>query len=135
MSASPMESFAIQKFEELIDAVVFGLHDAARLDDADAVHRLRVSVRRFQQALRVFEQYLSRRGVKQIRSQLKKAMSAAGDLRNRDIAIDLVRKSGQDFPELRASRADSRKAFRATLREIGRKDLALKWRSALGLPS
>jgi len=130
-----MESFATQKIEEMIDAVVFGLHDAARLDEPDAVHHLRVSIRRFQQALRIFEQYPRRRGVKQIRSQLKKAMNAAGDLRNRDIALELASKSGKDFPELRASRADSRKAFRATLREIGKKDLARKWRAALGLPS
>src|SRR5687768_13113097 len=131
MSASPMESFAIRKFEELIDAVVFGLHDAMRLDDAEAVHRLRVSIRRFQQALRVFEQYVSGRGVRQIRAQLKKAMTSAGDLRNRDIAIELAQKSGMDFPELQASRAESKKAFRATLSEIGKKDLAVKWRAAL----
>ena len=57
MSASPMELLAISKVEELIDTAVFALHDALRLHEADAVHRMRVSIRRLQQALRLFEQY------------------------------------------------------------------------------
>ena len=135
MSASPMELFAFRKSGELIDTVVFALHDAQRLHEADAVHRLRVSIRRLQQALRVFRQYLKGPGVKRVRTQLKKAMQAAGDLRNQDIAIELIEKSGKDFPEIRAARTASKKAFRATLHQITKKDLGVKWRAALGLPS
>ena len=135
MSASPMELFAIRKFEELIDTVVFSLHDALRLHEADAVHRMRVSIRRLQQALRVFEMYLDSSGVKRVRQQLKKAMTAAGNLRNHDIAIELIEKSGKDIPEMRTARLAAKNAFRATLRQITKRDLGVKWRAILGLPS
>jgi CHAD domain-containing protein len=135
MPASPMELFAIRKFEELIDNVVFALHDAQRLHETDAVHRLRVSIRRLQQALRVFAQYLKTSGVKRVRTQLKKAMRAAGDLRNHDIAIELIKKNGKDFAEIHAARTASKKVFRTTLRQMTKKDLGVKWRAALGLPS
>ena len=135
MPPSPMELFAIAKFEELIDSVVFALHDALRLHEADAVHRMRVSIRRLQQALRLFELYLKPSGVKRVRKQLKKAMTAAGDFRNHDIAIELIEKSGKDIPAIRTARAASKKAFRATLRLITKKDLGVEWRAELGLPA
>jgi CHAD domain-containing protein len=135
MAASPMELFAIRKFEELIDTAVFALHDAQRLHETEAVHRLRVSIRRLQQALRIFRQYLKSSGVKRVRAELKKVMTVAGDLRNHDIALDLIKKSGKDYPEIHAARTASKKALRATLRQMTKKDLGVKWRAALGLPS
>ncbi len=135
MSASPMELLAIRKIEELIDTAVFALHDALRLHEADAVHRVRVSIRRLQQALRLFEQYLKSSGVKRVRKQLRKALTVAGDFRNHDIAIDLIEKSGNDIPALRSARSASKKEFRATLKQITKKDLGVNWRVELGLPS
>jgi hypothetical protein len=90
---------------------------------------------RLQAGLRMFEQYLHRSGVKQVRNQLKTAMKAAGDLRNHDIALDLIEKNGMDIPLLRAARTASKKVFRTTLRQIAKKDLGFRWRSALGLVS
>jgi CHAD domain-containing protein len=130
-----MELFAVSKLDELVNTAVFALHDALRLHDRDAVHRMRVSIRRLQAALRVFDQYLKSSGVKHVRDQLKEAMTAAGDLRNHDIALQLIEKSGKDIPAMRAARAASKKVFRATLRQILKKDLGFRWRSALGLPS
>jgi CHAD domain-containing protein len=130
-----MELFAIAKLDELVDTAVFTLHDALRLHDRDAVHRMRVSIRRLQAALRLFEQYLHSSGVKEIRKQLKKAMRAAGDLRNHDIALELIEQKGKDIPAIQTSRAASKKVFRTTLRQILKKDLGFRWRLALGLPT
>jgi CHAD domain-containing protein len=133
--ASPMEGFAVRRTQELIDNSVFALHEALRLHDMDAVHRMRVSVRKLQQALRIFGQYLNKSGIKKVRKQLKKCLSAAGHLRNFDIALELVARRGADVPELHTARAAAKRTFRATLRQVTKKDLGLKWRGELGLPS
>ena len=132
---SPMEAFAIRKTQELIDNSVFALHEAVRLQDSDAVHRMRVSARRLQQALRVFRQYFNKSGVRRIRKQLKSCLKAAGELRNHDIAIELLDKYGADVPEVHADRSAAKREFRSTVRRVTNKDLGLKWRSELGLRS
>jgi CHAD domain-containing protein len=128
-----MESFAVQKIQELIDNSVFAIHEALRLHDSDAVHRMRVSLRRLQQALRIFEQYLKKSGVRRVRRQVRKCIVAGGELRNHDIAIELLEKHGKDVPEIHSARKASKRAFRSTLRQVTDKDLGLKWRSELGL--
>jgi CHAD domain-containing protein len=130
-----METFAARKLLELIDRTVFALHDAVRLQGPDAVHRLRVSIRRLQQGLRVFEQFLRASGTKRVRNQLKKTMRAAGELRNHDIAVQLVQKHRRDIPELRVARQASKVEFQRVLRGIVRKDLSIQWREDLGLPT
>jgi CHAD domain-containing protein len=132
---SPMESFAIRKTQELIDSSVFTLHEAVRLHDAGAVHRMRVAVRKLQQALRVFRQYFKPSGVRRVRRQLKKCVGAAGELRNYDIAMELLDKYGFDVPEVHAKRTTAKKEFRTVVRQLTKHDLGLKWRSELGLPS
>jgi CHAD domain-containing protein len=133
---SPMEAFAIRSTQELIDAAVFAIHDAQRLHEADAVHRMRVSIRRLQQAMRLFRQYLKRSGVKRVRRKLKRVMAAAGELRNYDIAVELVEKIGkQKASDLTTARLASKRALQSTLRQTTEKDLGQKWRTELGLPS
>jgi CHAD domain-containing protein len=130
-----MEEFAARKVQELIDNSVFALHDALRMHDAESVHRMRVAIRRLQQALRVFKQYLKKPGTKRVRKQLKRCMAAAGELRDHDIAIQLVEKLGQDLTQLRNARSAAKRSFRATVRQITSKDIAVKWRDELGLNS
>jgi CHAD domain-containing protein len=133
--APTMEAFAIRKIQELIDNSVFALHDAGRLHDAESVHRMRVAIRRLQQALRIFRQYVSKSGVKRVRKQLKRCLTAAGELRDHDIAIHLLEKSGHDLTELNRARTACKRAFRNTLRQVIAKDVAVKWRDELGLSS
>jgi CHAD domain-containing protein len=133
--APTMEAFAFRKIQELIDNSVFALHDAGRLNDTESVHRMRVAIRRLQQAIRLFRQYLNESGVKRVRKQLKRSLRAAGELRNYDIAIQLVQKHGHNVSELKTGRTACKRAFRTTLRQLTSKDIAVKWRDELGLTS
>ena len=130
-----MQAFAARKTKELIDNSVFALHDALRLHDAESVHRMRVAIRRLQQALRVFGQYLDKSGVKRVKRQLKRCLGAAGQLRDHDIALELLKKSGQDLTELRNGRTASKRALQTMLRQVTSKDIGVKWRNELGLAS
>ena len=55
-----------------------------------AVHDLRVAIRKFDQALIVFEPLLDRKCVRRARRKLKKIMALAGAVRNCDVADDLL---------------------------------------------
>jgi CHAD domain-containing protein len=67
---------------------------ARRKPDPEAVHDLRVSIRRLSQCLRVFQQFFPAGERRRVRRRLKKLMRAAGEVRNRDIALDLLASFG-----------------------------------------
>ena len=89
--------------------------------------------RRLQQALRTFRQYFPRGSSKRVRKDLRKAMKAAGELRNYDIAVELLANGGGELPDVQAKRQVARTAFNDTLKSLVRKDIGVKWRSELGL--
>ncbi len=62
--------------------------------DADVIHDFRVSIRRFSQALDIFKSWLPASQLQPIRRQLKTFASAAGDVRDSDIGLELLAKSG-----------------------------------------
>ena len=78
---------------------------------------------------------MKKAGVKRVRKQLKRCLAAAGELRNHDIAIELLDRYGIDVPEIHTARTAAKRKFRTTLRQITKNDLGLKWRGELGLPS
>ena len=59
----------------------------------DGVHDLRVAIRRLSESLRVFEDLFPQGSAKAVRKDLKAGMRLAGEVRNHDIAIDLLRKA------------------------------------------
>ncbi|MEJ7607159.1 MAG: CHAD domain-containing protein [Bryobacteraceae bacterium] len=117
-----MREYARKKTLQLMEDTVFALHDAARLHDPESVHRMRVAIRRFQQALRTFAQYLPPDGVTKVRKQLKQAMDYAGRLRNYDIALELVGIAEPVTSVLRAKRLDTKREFIDALRIFVRRD-------------
>lgn len=130
-----MKKYAVAKTNELLDAVVFAMHDAVRLHEAAAIHRMRVSIRRLQQALRLFAQFLSRKGVKTVNKDLRLAMKAAGALRNYDIATELLQDLNAVPGGLEQQRTAALAEFRQTVKRIIRKDAGVRWRNHLGLSS
>jgi CHAD domain-containing protein len=131
MKQQSVKEYGNGKTSEMLDAVVFAMHEAMRLHNAEAVHRLRVSIRRFEQAIRVFQQYFSVRGGKKVRKDLKKIMSAAGELRNLDVATELLQRAGAEAPNIAERRAAARTRLVSILKRIGRKDVGVRWRNAL----
>lgn len=130
-----MERFALARTNELLDAVVFAMHDAVRLREAAAIHRMRVAIRRLQQALRLFAEFLSRSGAKDVNRDLRKAMKAAGNLRNFDIAAGLLKELDAVPADLERDRSQALADFRQTVKRIVRKDAGIRWRNRLGLSS
>ena len=56
--------------------------------DVDGVHDLRVAIRRFSQALRIFAPMLNARAVKAVRRPLGEVMEASSKVRDLDVGIE-----------------------------------------------
>ena len=69
-------------------------HAAKHSDDPDAIHDLRVSIRRLTQCFRIFRDLLDPSPVKKLRRRLHKVMENCGAVRNCDIALELLEECG-----------------------------------------
>ena len=94
---------------------------------------MRVSIRRLQQALRLFSQFFRKRGVGRVRKQLKEVMTAAGELRNFDVAIPLVKRLGTPVPELKQQRTTARQTLAEVLGRVVHPGLRSEWAGELGI--
>jgi CHAD domain-containing protein len=114
------------------------LNRADRNGDAESIHDLRVAIRRLSRCLRVFARFFPGDSWKKVRRQLAELMEAAGRVRDRDIALQLLAEAGLPARAAIATRlaAERRKASRELLLEIRRwksRSFSRKWRSRLEL--
>ena len=74
----------------LLDDLTAWMRRAAEKADVDSVHRLRVSVRRASEGLRLFDDEIPH--AKSIRKEINRIRQRAGAVRDRDITGDLLRR-------------------------------------------
>jgi CHAD domain-containing protein len=89
-----MREYARSHTAMLLRRFAFQANRTARVADADSIHDLRVAIRRLSRSLRVFSQFFPADSRKKTRRQLSELLQAAGDVRDRDIALDLLEKAG-----------------------------------------
>ncbi|SPF37973.1 hypothetical protein SBA4_210003 [Candidatus Sulfopaludibacter sp. SbA4] len=133
-----MREYARLQTAILLRRFAFQVNRAARSGDAESIHDLRVAIRRLSRCLRVFSQFYPDRYWKRIRRQLAQLMDAAGTVRDRDIAAELLAAAGirQGAAIVTRLQAERRQAAAQLLLEIRRwksRDLSRRWRSRLEL--
>jgi CHAD domain-containing protein len=110
-------------------------HVAHKPKDADAIHDLRVSIRRLSRELQVFEAWFEPAQVKRIRGRLRKLMEHCAAVRNCDVAMEVLRAAGWRSPELLAGLEEERRRTREVLaRKLAswhRRDRVREWRKHL----
>jgi CHAD domain-containing protein len=118
----------------LLRRLAYQVSRAARRDDAESIHDLRISIRRFAECLRVFDEFFA---AKRIRKRLKRMMDRAAAVRDRDVAIALLAeaglKDGEAAAMLRKERRAARREFDQGVQRWLRRDLSRKWREELEL--
>jgi CHAD domain-containing protein len=129
----PIKEYGRQQVSNALDALIFELHQTHRLQDAESVHRLRVSIMRFRQALRVFEQFFPNKKSRRLRRQLRSIRYLAGDVRSRDVAMELLAKAGAPLDALQKERSEYKQSLIRELEEVCTLDLAKNWRTELGI--
>ncbi len=117
-AALPLDAahYGLKRTASLLQKLSSEMERVTRDPDADAVHDVRVAIRRFSQALKVFQDFLPARGAKRIRRDLRHMIDAAGAVRDRDIAAGLIKRlAGPPGETLRAAVLQERAAAAATL--------------------
>jgi CHAD domain-containing protein len=132
-----MQRYAREQTSTLLRRLAFRMNRAAKLRDADSIHDLRVAIRRFEQCLQIFHQFLPG-GHKKIRRRLRKIMELSGEIRNRDIALALLKQAGLPArsalsTRLLRERREMQRKLLASFDRWGDRDLSRKWGSRLGL--
>ena len=132
-----MQRYAREQTSTLLRRLSFRMNRAAKLRDADSIHDLRVAIRRFEQCLQIFHQFLPG-GHKKIRRRLRKIMELSGEIRNRDIALALLKQAGLPArsalsTRLLRERREMQRKLLASFDRWGDRDLSRKWGSRLGL--
>ena len=133
-----MREYVRERGSTLLRRLAFRINRAAKVHDADSIHDLRVAIRRFEQCLRTFEDFFHGGHKKKIHRRLRKIMSLCGEIRNRDIARDLLKDAGAAASSSIASKLSrERKQAQHELLEIlerwNKRDLSRKWSARLGL--
>jgi CHAD domain-containing protein len=128
-----MESFARKQLSKLVDNLVQELHKAAKRQSAEAVHKIRVSIRRLVQGLRVFRQYVPAAESKKLRKQLRRVMKLSSTVRDHDIALQYLTKHGHQPEEIITARLKRKHELIDMVKTVSRPDLSREWRLQLGL--
>jgi len=133
-----MPAYAALQAATRLDRLAYELGRAGKSATPDAVHDLRVSIRRFESCLRMFRDYFPGKESKKVRKRLREILDLAGRVRNRDIALDLGRQAGLPAQGalLRAWTQQRRQAgqeLASALKRAVKNDLSTKWRSRLKL--
>jgi len=133
-----LRDYAQERAADLLRRLAFRMNRAANLHDPESIHDLRVAIRRFEQCLRVFRQFFPHRQTKKIHRRLNKIMKLSGEIRNRDITVQLLKGAkvaGEQAFSARLLREakECRAELASLLDRWGKRDLFRKWGSKLGI--
>lgn len=134
-AANEAQSFAVHQASQHLGRLSFEIKHAVKSCTADAVHDVRVAIRRFTQAIVIGRTYFPASKVPKNR-RLRKIMSGAGEVRNCDIALKLISKyRTENTPQLRSKmqlrREESAALLVAELRKWIEHGMTSKWQAAL----
>ncbi len=133
-----ISTYARRQIAARLDDVAGHLRATLTRREKETVHDLRVAIRRFSEALKVFRSLLPEREAKKVRKTLRKVMDAAAEVRDRDIALQFCKKAGlTDEDELcrriLRDRARAEGRLEKRVRRLHEADLIEEWRGRLGL--
>lgn len=133
-----MRDHARAKAAAALERLAQTLERAHAVADPASIHGLRVSIRRLLVCLRVFRAFYPRRARKRIAARLDPLMRAAGGVRDRDVALELLAAAGVSAASpaarrLATERAALMAALAASAAALAARGVERKWRAALEL--
>jgi CHAD domain-containing protein len=133
-----MREYARAQTATLLRRVAFQLNRAGRHTDHESVHDLRVAIRRLSRCLRMFGPLYPNRYWKKIRRELAALMDSAAAVRDRDVALELLRQSGISpratiLTHLTMERRRAAGDLSLEIRRWKSHNLSAKWRNRLEL--
>jgi len=137
-SGADMAVYARSQASQRLARFAFEFRRAAGSRDAEAVHDLRVAIRRLSECLKIFGPFFAPRESRKIRRKLRKIMDRAAGVRDRDVGIALLREAGLSGKSriaglLAAERRRAEAKLVSMLKRWNRREYSAKWRTRLGL--
>lgn len=131
-----LRAFLDAQLNALMERLQGEIERLASEREPEAIHDLRVSIRRLTQALRGFAGVVPKKQAKRIRRELKELMDLAAEVRSRDIALELFEAAKippQSAPcvLLNLEREDAITELTATAARWRNSDFAERWKDAL----
>jgi CHAD domain-containing protein len=138
LGALTIERYATAQAEAFLERLAWQVRHTAKRCDPQAVHDLRVVIRQLMNCLRIFKHFFPRRPRQKIRRQLGVMRDLAGEVRNRDITLEILASvlSSPDeklSPQLTHERERAKGELVKALHRWTRRNLFRKWRATLGL--
>jgi CHAD domain-containing protein len=130
-----MHGYAIHQISGLLRRTVMELRNTARVRDAEAIHELRVSIRRLLQALKTFAQYLPDEARDRVHDELRPVIKAAGAVRDCDVVLEMLADSGMNLDAIHRQRTDLKRELLATIQPLLKASPSARWRTGLGIPA
>src|SRR5216683_1731689 len=141
MAAPPVPTpvFAVEQTGKLLGELNSQIKRTLRDPDPDAVHDVRVDIRKLSQAMQVFKPWFPAGERNKLRPKLKRIMDLTSDVRNCDVALTLLKKSkAKAAAPLQSTFKRRRKAAERTLAKALRRWVdrasSSKWRANLLAP-
>jgi len=133
-----MHEYAHWQTSSLLRRLAKAASKTARSSSEDAVHDLRVAIRRMRCCLVLFARFYPSGGRKDLKKVLKHMMGACGEVRDRDIALELLLAAGVPRASvaarrLMAGRKDAGRDLRDALKPWKGARLQREWRARLEL--
>jgi CHAD domain-containing protein len=133
-----MRRYSSWQTAKLLRKLAAEVRKTARSTEEDAIHDLRVTIRRLRACLRLFSQFYPGRARKELNREVKTLMHAAGDVRDRDIAMAFLKDTGvaadsTPMRRLREQRQRAAGALQEALEDWKGPGVSRKWRKRLEL--
>jgi CHAD domain-containing protein len=134
-AGATLHDYAVEQMNRLLATLAFQVHRAANKAGPDEIHDLRVSIRRFSQALELFSDFFPKWQVKKIQRMLKRMMRLTSSIRDRDITLEFLAESQHTAhrPRLTKERSSYQRQFAQTVRRWSARDFSAQWRNGLSL--
>ena len=137
-SPETIRQYARRQGAARLDRLAYEMGRNCKSADIEAVHDLRVSIRRLVSCLKAFPEFFSSAGKRKVRRRLREIMALAGEVRDRDIAIELGRQAGlpegsELLAKLAGERTEAARRLRLLLKHSVKRSMTDKWRDRLGL--
>jgi len=131
-----MREFVRRQTAALLSNLAAEIERAAEDGAPDAIHDLRVAIRRLSRCLRTFATFYPGRSWKSARAELSELLHAAGEVRDRDIALEMLEKAGiarraAIVVKLAAEREAAHAEFVEEVRRWRDRKAVQKWRGRL----
>lgn len=133
-----MKEYVVRRSEACLDRFAYELGRGCKSTDADTVHDLRVSIRRYESCVDAFNGFFPAR--RKFNKRLREVLKPAGIVRDRDIALQLAGEAGltPDAPLVRVlskQRQDLAKRFLDDVKQWSKRNPSGKWRRRLMVSS